>query len=87
MSESKLRQSFKNHYGIPLYRYIRIETMKRAMQLLSADHLSIRNISELCGYKIQPNLLLPLKISMELLLVILENLLIYRVCRTKKLVR
>ncbi|MCS4478041.1 helix-turn-helix domain-containing protein [Clostridium botulinum] len=25
--------------------------MKRAMQLLSADHLSIRNISELCGYK------------------------------------
>ena len=51
MSESKLRQSFKNHYGIPLYRYIRIETMKRAMQLLSADHLSICNISELCGYK------------------------------------
>lgn len=51
MSESKLRESFKNHYGIPLYKYIRIETMKRAMQLLSADHLSIRNISELCGYK------------------------------------
>jgi len=51
MSESKLRESFKNHYGIPLYKYIRRETMKRAMQLLSADHLSIRNISELCGYK------------------------------------
>jgi AraC-like DNA-binding protein len=51
MSESKLRESFKNHYGIPLYKYIRIETMKRAMQLLSSDHLSIRNISELCGYK------------------------------------
>jgi AraC-like DNA-binding protein len=51
MSESKLRESFKNHYGIPLYKYIRTETMKRAMQLLSADHLSIRNISELCGYK------------------------------------
>ncbi len=51
MSESKLRESFKNHYGIPLYKYIRIETMKRAMQLLSADHLSIRGISELCGYK------------------------------------
>lgn len=51
MSESKLRESFKNHYGVPLYKYIRIETMKRAMQLLSADHLSIRNISEMCGYK------------------------------------
>lgn len=51
MSESKLREAFRNHYGIPLYKYIRIETMKKAMQLLSSDHLSIRNISELCGYK------------------------------------
>ncbi|MDR0923403.1 MAG: helix-turn-helix transcriptional regulator [Hungatella sp.] len=51
MSESKLRLSFKNIYQIPLYDYIRREKMKRAMQLLSADHLSIRDISELCGYK------------------------------------
>ena len=51
MSESKLRLSFKNTYHIPLYDYIRREKMKRAMQLLSADHLSIRDISEQCGYK------------------------------------
>ena len=51
MSESKLRLSFKNIYQIPLYDYIRREKMKRAMQLLSADHLSIRDISERCGYK------------------------------------
>ena len=51
MSESRLRESFKNIYGIPLYKYIRIEIMKRGMQLLSADHLSIRDISELCGYE------------------------------------
>ncbi|WP_349945562.1 helix-turn-helix transcriptional regulator [Lacrimispora sp. BS-2] len=51
MSESKLRLSFKNIYQIPLYDYIRREKMKRAMQLLSDDHLSIRDISELCGYK------------------------------------
>ncbi|QIB70481.1 helix-turn-helix transcriptional regulator [Aminipila butyrica] len=51
MSESKLRLSFKNTYQIPLYDYIRREKMKRAMQLLSADHLSIRDISERCGYK------------------------------------
>ena len=51
MSESKLRLSFKNTYQIPLYDYIRREKMKRAMQLLSSDHLSIRDISEMCGYK------------------------------------
>lgn len=51
MSGSKLRLSFKNTYGIPLYHYIHTERMKRAMQLLAADHLSIRNIAERCGYK------------------------------------
>lgn len=51
MSESKLRLSFKNTYHISLYDYIRREKMKRAMQLLSSDHLSIHNISAMCGYK------------------------------------
>lgn len=51
MSESKLRESFKNLYGLPLYKYIRIETMKKGMQLLAYDHLSIRDIAEQCGYK------------------------------------
>lgn len=53
MSESKLRNSFRNLYGIPIYDYIRTEIMKRAMQLLAADHLSIRNIAEKCGYQNQ----------------------------------
>lgn len=53
MSESKFRNSFKNLYGMPLYEYIKRETMKKAMQLLSADHLSISDIAELCGYNNQ----------------------------------
>ncbi len=51
MSESKLRLSFKNLYGYTLYDYIRTETMKRAMQLLAADELSIQNIATKCGYQ------------------------------------
>ncbi|WP_101697957.1 helix-turn-helix domain-containing protein [Clostridium minihomine] len=51
MSESKFRLSFKNIYGIPLYHYIQREIMKRAMQFLSEDHLSIRDIAERCGYQ------------------------------------
>ena len=51
MSESKLREGFKNIYHIPLYQYIRRETMKIAMQLLSGDHLSIGDIAEICGFK------------------------------------
>ncbi|MFV0352555.1 MAG: helix-turn-helix transcriptional regulator [Oscillospiraceae bacterium] len=51
MSESRLRANFKNVYRTPLYEYLRTETMKCAMQLLSSDHLSIRSIAEQCGYK------------------------------------
>lgn len=51
MSESKLRLSFKNLYGMALYDYIRTEKMKKAMLLMGDDHLSIRNIAEICGYK------------------------------------
>lgn len=51
MSESKLREAFKNLYGIPIYSYIRRETMKKGMQLLSSDHLSIRDVAEKCGFK------------------------------------
>lgn len=51
MSESMLRLCFKNIYETTLTRYIRTETMKKAMLLLSSDHLSIRDIAERCGYK------------------------------------
>lgn len=51
MSESMLRLSFKNVYQITISKYIRTEIMKKAMLLLSSDHLSIRDIAEQCGYK------------------------------------
>lgn len=51
MSDSKLREGFKNIYGTPIYTYIKIEKMKKAMQLLAADHLSIADIGKMCGYK------------------------------------
>lgn len=51
MSETKLREGFKNIYHITIYAYIRREIMKKAMLLLSSDHLSIKNISEQCGFK------------------------------------
>lgn len=51
MSESKLRIAFKALYGKPLYAYIREAVMKRAMQLLAYDELSIKNIAARCGYE------------------------------------
>ena len=51
MGESKLRIAFKGLYGKPLYAYIREAVMKRAMQLLAYDELSIKNIATLCGYE------------------------------------
>ncbi|GLC78896.1 hypothetical protein LBYZC6_10100 [Lacrimispora brassicae] len=78
MSESKLRLSFKNIYLLPLYEYIRREKMKRAMQLLSADHLGIRDISELCGYKNASKLSLPFRRFTGLGQENSEKLLIYK---------
>lgn len=51
MSESKLRLSFKSLYGKTLYAYIREAVMKRAMQKLADDELSIKNIAAQCGYE------------------------------------
>lgn len=51
MSESKLRMAFKSLYGKTLYAYIREAVMKRAMQKLASDELSIKNIATQCGYE------------------------------------
>ncbi len=51
MSESKLRIAFKSLYGKTLYAYIREAVMKRAMQKLAYDELSIKNIATQCGYQ------------------------------------
>lgn len=51
MSDSKLRTSFKSLYGKTLYAYIRESVMKRAMQMLANDELSIKNIAAQCGYE------------------------------------
>ncbi|MDF2872780.1 MAG: transcriptional regulator, AraC family [Anaerocolumna sp.] len=51
MCESKLRVEFKSIYGMTIYNYIREAVMKRAMQMLADDGLSIKSISVLCGYE------------------------------------
>jgi AraC-like DNA-binding protein len=51
MCESKLRVEFKSLYGMTILNYIREAVMKRAMQMLGNDGLSIKSIATLCGYK------------------------------------
>lgn len=51
MSESKLRLCFKSQYNQTLYNYQRETLMKRAMQMLAFDELSIKNIAQRCGYE------------------------------------
>lgn len=51
MSESKLRISFKSFYKQTIYAYIKESIMKRAMQMLGNDELSIKNIATICGYE------------------------------------
>lgn len=51
MCESKLRVEYKSLYGMTIQNYIREAVMKRAMQMLGNDGLSIKSIATMCGYK------------------------------------
>lgn len=51
MGATKLRQCFKETFGITMDAYARREKMKAAMRLLSNDDLNIKNIAAAVGYK------------------------------------
>lgn len=50
MGQTKLRESFKAMYGVPVGYYIRQAKMRYALLLLSKPNLTIGNIAEHLGY-------------------------------------
>jgi AraC-like DNA-binding protein len=51
ISTSKLHRCFKQYYKMTIFEYIHLEKMKRALLMLAADDLSIKNIANACGYE------------------------------------
>lgn len=51
ISTSKLHRCFKQYYKMTIFDYIHTEKMKRALLMLAADDLSIKNIAHACGYE------------------------------------
>lgn len=51
MGSTKLRQCFKQCYGLTVAAYLQQERMKYAMRLLSHDDMSIQNIARTVGYE------------------------------------
>jgi len=51
MGSTKLKQSFKYYFGLPLFKYLREERMKKAKQLLEETKVTIKNIAKQTGYK------------------------------------
>ncbi|QDR79513.1 helix-turn-helix domain-containing protein [Sporomusa termitida] len=51
MGATKLRQCFKETFGLTMDAYMRRERMMAAMRLLSNDDLNIKNIAAAVGYK------------------------------------
>lgn len=51
MSQTKLRETFKKVYGLPIGTYMQNIKLKRSIVLLSDDKLKIGEIAELLGYK------------------------------------
>lgn len=50
MGQTKLRESFKSIYGVPIGTYIRQVKMRYALLLLVKPNLTIGNIAEHLGY-------------------------------------
>ena len=50
MGRTKLRESFKAMYGVPIGTYIRQAKMRYALLLMSKPNLTIGNIAEHLGY-------------------------------------
>ena len=50
MGQTKLRESFKAMYGVPIGAYIRQAKMRYALLLMSKPNLTIGNIAEHLGY-------------------------------------
>lgn len=51
ISISKLHRCFKQYYNLTIFEYIHKEKMKKALLMLAADELSIKNIANACGYE------------------------------------
>lgn len=50
MGRTKLRESFKTMYGVPIGTYIRLAKMRYALLLLAKPNLTIGTIAEHLGY-------------------------------------
>ena len=51
VSQTQLKNSFRNYYGNSVYKFIRARKMQRAASLLAEGRLSVMEISGMSGYE------------------------------------
>ena len=51
VSQTQLKNSFRNYYGNSVYKYIRSKKMERAAALLAEGQLSVMEIAGMFGYE------------------------------------
>ncbi len=51
VSQTQLKNSFRNYYGNSVYKYIRSKKMRRAADLLAEGRLSVMEIAGMLGYE------------------------------------
>ena len=51
VSQTQLKNSFRNYYGNSVYKYIRSRKMEQAAGLLAEGHLSVMEIAGMFGYE------------------------------------
>ncbi|MBQ8054100.1 MAG: helix-turn-helix transcriptional regulator [Lachnospiraceae bacterium] len=51
VSQTQLKNSFRNYYGNSVYKYIRSRKMEQAAALLAEGHLSVMEIAGMFGYE------------------------------------
>lgn len=51
VSQTQLKNSFRNYYGDSMYRYIRSRKMEKAAEKLAQEELSVMEIAGMFGYE------------------------------------
>ena len=54
-NEKRLNQAFNDHFGMPVFAWLREERMRQARELLIMDHMTVASISDYLGFSTPAN--------------------------------
>ena len=55
LGKTKLKQGFRQQYGMGLYSYLRKARMEKALQLVTETNIPFKQVAKACGFRYSSN--------------------------------